>query len=581
MRFRTYGWVQNPGDFSKLKLTVQIFDSESTHYQNLRKKLVPDYIYFDEDKSRLLRKLRVNEEIFTYNELVGTSRNKDGKASKKRADAVANSLIQVTILPQSVNTTGKRWTDNWTSDGYLRWAVSLNFVEVNRETDLFSITELGREFSKSENDSMQEKMILQKALLRYPPATQVLNLLNISGNSHTKFYIGEQLGFRGEKGFTSYNEELMLNWLATEKETKERTKIKNDVEGTSDKYARMISGWLEKIGLVEKRSKKIETANGKISSFLEYSITARGKHAIQQANGSSKNNRVQKFIMWEFLAVDAINSDYIRTRRAYILKFLQKTKSLTTLKEQLEVLGFNDDMKIIENDIQGLNYFGLRIWKKGNKVELKDRLNDFSMPNISVTMALKNIEIENKKLALLKRTNLPMKYIELIEIAHDGRNRSRDFEMITADLFKNVYQLKSVLLGGGRKPDGLVFTDEFGMIVDTKAYSEGYGKYIKQADAMIRYIQDNQLRDLERNPTGWWESFSPKIKNDQFYFLWVSSKFVGKFLEQLNYTASQTNTVGGALNVEQLLIGGGKVLSGELDKNDLPNYFNNKEIYFE
>ncbi|MEG2708665.1 MAG: restriction endonuclease FokI recognition domain-containing protein, partial [Vagococcus sp.] len=30
---RTYGWVQNPSDFSKLKLVVQLFDATSTHYQ--------------------------------------------------------------------------------------------------------------------------------------------------------------------------------------------------------------------------------------------------------------------------------------------------------------------------------------------------------------------------------------------------------------------------------------------------------------------------------------------------------------------------------------------------------------------
>ncbi|KKW69577.1 type II restriction endonuclease [Lactococcus cremoris] len=38
-----------------------------------------------------------------------------------------------------------------------------------------------------------------------------------------------------------------------------------------------------------------------------------------------------------------------------------------------------------------------------------------------------------------------MKYIELLEIAFDG-SRNRDFEMVTADLFKNVYGFNSILL---------------------------------------------------------------------------------------------------------------------------------------
>lgn len=43
-----------------------------------------------------------------------------------------------------------------------------------------------------------------------------------------------------------------------------------------------------------------------------------------------------------------------------------------------------------------------------------------------------------------------MKYIELLEIAFDGK-RNRDFEIITADLFRNVYGFNSVLLGGGEE----------------------------------------------------------------------------------------------------------------------------------
>jgi hypothetical protein len=61
---------------------------------------------------------------------------------------------------------------------------------------------------------------------------------------------------------------------------------------------------------------------------------------------------------------------------------------------------------------------------------------------------------------------------------------------------------------------------------------------------------------------------------------WVSSKFVGRFQEQLDYTASQTSTNGGALNVEQLLLGADAVLKGILDANTLPLYMKNKEIEF-
>ena len=66
MTSRTYGWVQNPSDFSKLKLVVQIFDSTTKHYENLRKKLVRTLIPFEDIKNNLISKLDKNVEEFSY-----------------------------------------------------------------------------------------------------------------------------------------------------------------------------------------------------------------------------------------------------------------------------------------------------------------------------------------------------------------------------------------------------------------------------------------------------------------------------------------------------------------------------------
>lgn len=141
MKYRTFGWVQNPSDFEKLKKTVEVFDPSSNQYTKLKRYIIQDVIFFDEDKKRLQSMLDNEICEFSYYDLVGTSVNKKHKSPRRRSDAVANSLLQITILPQSANTKGKLYTDNWTSDGYLRWAVSLGFVRYNRETDTFSITE--------------------------------------------------------------------------------------------------------------------------------------------------------------------------------------------------------------------------------------------------------------------------------------------------------------------------------------------------------------------------------------------------------------------------------------------------------
>ncbi|MCW6676402.1 restriction endonuclease [Aerococcaceae bacterium NML180378] len=577
MKTRTYGWVQNPSSFANLKKVVQIFDNSSQHYNELLTTLI-DVIYFPDIRGFLKDKLRNNISSFSYLELVGTSKDKGGRSPKKRSEAVADSLIQISIKPQQSASTGKTWTDNWTADGFLRWAVSLNFVSVDRDSDTFIITDKGLAFSKSTDGSEEEVTILREALLAYPPATQILSLLAESGDYCTKYRLGEKLGFRGEKGFTSYNEDIMFEWLAVA-DSKEKKVIKSDVEGTSDKYARGICNWLKNVGLVESQTVKRISSNGKMDGFQGYKINGRGLHALKQSQGSSKNPRIKKFVMWEFFATHGENRDYIRTRRAYIVKFLLETTSLNILLEKLESKGFKDEPEVILSDIQGLNYFGLRIEISGNRVVLKDSINDFSIPELELTKELKDEQSEKRKAKFLKITSLPMKYIELLDIAFDGK-RNRDFEIITMELFRNVYGLHSKLLGGGRRPDGLLYQEDFGVIVDTKAYGEGYSKSISQADEMIRYIEDNKRRDSNRNPVKWWESFPETIPEDRFYFMWVSSKFVGRFQDQIDYTSNETDTKGAALNVEQLLLGADLVARGSLNIADLPLYFQNKEIEF-
>lgn len=576
MKIRTYGWIQNPSNFSSLKKVIQIFDSNSKHYEKLRDKLVKK-IYFDDIRKKLQDKLDNNITTFTYQELVGSSKDKTGKSPKSRPDAVADALIQVTIIPQQVSRTGKDWTDNWTADGFLRWAVSLNLLETDRDQDIFYITDKGLEFSKVEEGTEEEKQLLQKVLLSYPPAVQILSLLKENGDYCTKYFLGEQLGFRGEKGFTSYNEDLMFDWLSVA--TKEEQKsIKSDVEGTSDKYARGICNWLKNVDLIYTKTVKREFKTGGSNGFQGYKINAKGIHLLEQ----SKRKKTEKFVMWEFFATSAENKNYIRTRRAYILKFLQKTQSFSVVLNNLRMKGFNDDKEIIIEDLKGLVSFGLRIELniQNNKVILRDRLNDFTIPNIEVTRELKNEKSIARKAEFLRNTSLPMKYIELLDIAYDGK-RDRDFEIVTMELFREVYRFNSKLLGGGRKPDGLIYTDNFGVIVDTKAYGKGYAKSISQADEMIRYIVDNQRRDINRNPIKWWEDFPESIPENSFYFLWVSSEFIGKFQEQLTYTANETRTKGAAINVEQLLIGADLVKKGLLDVDKISSFFDNREILFE
>ena len=168
----------------------------------------------------------------------------------------------------------------------------------------------------------------------------------------------------------------------------------------------------------------------------------------------------------------------------------------------------------------------------------------------------------------------------MIDIAYDG-NRNREFEIYTSDLMKNVYGFKTTLLGGGRKPDVIVHSESHGYIIDTKAYTKGYSKDIKQEDEMVRYIEDNKLRDDVRNSTKWWENFDDPDNSKEYFFLWISSKFIGEFNSQLIDTSRRTHINGGAINVVQLLLGANLVYSGSISKEDIAGYINNAEICFE
>ncbi|MDV6002164.1 restriction endonuclease, partial [Streptococcus canis] len=153
---------------------------------------------------------------------------------------------------------------------------------------------------------------------------------------------------------------IMFDWLGSATKTEKKT-IKSDIEGTSDKYARGICNWLKNIGLVDSQTVKRSFDNGEKDGFQGYKINARGLHTLKQSQGSSKNARIEKYVMWEFFATHGENREYIRTRRAYIVKFLQETQSFSVLLEKLKSKGFYDEKEIIESDIEGLNYFGLRI----------------------------------------------------------------------------------------------------------------------------------------------------------------------------------------------------------------------------
>ena len=552
---RTFGWVQNPGDLRKLCNVVAVFDSNSCMHHRLKTEILPALVSAENGLADLIAALNMQPLKISYQHLVGTGRS-------VRATAPCDAIIQATVPGQG----NKPFTDNWTADGFVRWAHCLGFIVYDYSDDTFEASEIGLKLSIARGDGEElnddEKEIIIEAILSYPPAIRVLSLLAEEDAHLTKFEIGRQLGFIGEGGFTSMPQSLLVRSLSATTDSKERNKMRTDWEGSSDKYARMIASWLTKLGLVEKVPKNVTVSLGAENYTANigqaYVLTAQGLSALRRARGASRHRRISKTICCEMLATKGSDRDFLRTRRGLIVKVLSEHSGSVNTTEIIEVLaGYNIDTTIntIYDDVQGLINIGLDIDIGANRENFRwrDKINDFVIPIRAGIMPSENEQIKDELRNSI--THLSHEYLSLVDLAYDG-TQNRLFEMITIKLLTEECGFLGLHLGGSRKPDGIVYTaslaDNYGVIIDTKAYSGGYNLPISQADEMQRYIQENQRRDGRENPNMWWKNFSDDVC--RFNFMFVSGHFKGEYQTQIDRISHITSTPGTAVDIYELLL---------------------------
>lgn len=188
-----------------------------------------------------------------------------GSGSSGRSNAICTGIVQAVIDAQSTRTyidgdgvavtMKKPYTDDWSADGYLRWAISCGLLEYINETDTYKISLLGKELALTEDSSQREYEILTEVLLSYPPVIQILSLLK-EKDGQTKFELGNKLGFIGELGFISIPQEIFLYDYCTA-DTETRKKIRGNFERDSDKYSRGIASWLIQMDWAIASTKKV------------------------------------------------------------------------------------------------------------------------------------------------------------------------------------------------------------------------------------------------------------------------------------------------------------------------------------
>ena len=566
--FRTFGWVQDPSDFESLIKVVSIFDNKSETHKELVNEKIDRLIEERDGKKHFLEVLNSTPLKIKYADLVGTS-------FTPRSSARCNGIVQATVKGQV-----RDFISDWPADNFVRWAQALGFIKYNYFDDSFEITEEGLKLTCAKTIE-EKKEILIDSILSYPPAVRILNLLS-DGKVKTKFELGKNLGFIGEDGFTSIPQDVLIMTLATTEDTKERNKLRTDTEGSSDKYARMIAKWLSKLGLLVQVAKEVELSiagkNYKEKISQSYMITAKGIQSLNKANGRSRHKRISKNISWEMLATKGTDRNYIRTRRALIMKALIECKRGLTVEEirdRLEIQAISEFLTVVKDDLDGLINIGLNIEKIGEKYYFNDEINDFIIPIIENSE--KSEFTQEKDNLREKLDTLSHEYLSLVDLAFDSQ-QNRLFEMKTVELLTKECNYKGVHLGGPRKPDGIVYTENstnnYGVIIDTKAYSNGYNLPISQVDEMVRYVEENNKREKERNSNEWWKEFGDNI--DKFYFSFISGKFVGNIEEKLQRITIFTNVYGNAMTIITLLYLANEIKANRLKNMEVVKYFDNK-----
>ena len=114
-------------------------------------------------------------------------------------------------------------------------------------------------------------------------------------------------------------------------------------------------------------------------------------------------------------------------------------------------------------------------------------------------------------------------------------------------------------MGGANRPDGVAYTDDqptdYGLIVDSKAYSGGFSCDANQRREMQNYIEENITRP-PHHPTSWWQDFPASLTPpDDFRFLFVTSRFIGTFQLQFQRLSRITSgTLGAGITAANLLL---------------------------
>lgn len=611
---KAIGFPQNPSDVSKLYDIVNLFVVGSKANHNTINNI--NWLINHEIEYKGMYYAAADPQLSTFTSYLTTTgpipydvlKGKGLGSRPSRSAAACSGVIQAVLEGQQNRTfrdrvsgvtssTQKPYSDDWTADGFLRWAISIGLLDYDEVADSCTLSTTGVHLASCSGPTdPMFNVILGQAFLSYPPVCRILELLdatfgivpgNISDPKMNKFKLGSELGFIGESGFTNIPENIWLAEYNTAPTQNDKSKVRSDREGTMDKHARMICSWLDQIGWVTSQRQNVSSTFCGITYSADlpcFYITINGHNAYVNSKGRSRNPRVPKNVYLGTLATKSSDADYLSSKRAYIINCISGNKApkdLSTIQSILSKNGFTETVSTILDDIKGLQRIGIDISvNNSGKYHVDDIIQKLTLTTVTAVTPTTITGIINGLRATIVKVN--HKYLNLINYSIDS-TKNRDLEQLTLELLTAELGFQGSWLGGASKPDGIVYENKNGLIIDTKAYSGGYNLPRAQKDEMFRYISDFVFKNATVNPTLWWNKFPNIISSVGFSF--VSSDFTSNVPNGLSDISNRTVSInggiainGGAITTKVLLEKAEAVKTGTLSKIDFLKLFSNNRI---
>jgi hypothetical protein len=525
---RADGWIQDSSDFGNLHRFVSVF-SVTSQYRDELFAVIKEHVA-EPQRANFIKILNANPIIIGYTDIVGTSPS----GGKSRKDSPCDGIGQAAVPGQK-----RDYIGDWPANNFLRWAHTLGFLEYLVERDAYQITPEGQKFADADDENARNKELLA-AIGQYPPAIRILDLLDKNtGEPLTKFALGEKLGFIGEKGFTNISEDLFVRSYFYA-DVKDRKSMVSNREGSADKYARQICSWLIKLKAIVHVKKIFNHGSDKLE-LTGFTITPIGAEMLRKVQVTKKMR-----VPFGMLSM-ATNSEAQCLRRAYLLKAIEKPKTMTNIVAYVSSKGIETDESELMDDILSLLNIGLDISEKHDEYKLESKIVGLVIPETSAQISVSNAD-RQKAYVRRELKNLSHDLLVLIDYAYGGRASSLMFEIYVAKVYSELFE-KTVHMGGPKRPDVFVPGKNISIIIDAKAYSKGFPFAQPERDKMQRYIQD-----YDEQLKGWYDDVKPDISDTAVPVFQFVSSFFKKPEKNIKEIAKRSGVNGSAISAESLLL---------------------------